>query len=625
MVDFRKWLPALAIVALLLGTTVMANAQPAFTCQVSTGVTPLVRGEGLAELVGDVVLLCSGGIPTAPNVKVPGVNFAIFLNTNITSRVLGDGVTEALLMIDDPAPAQQIECPPLTVGGCPIMGTGTGVDYKTSENPNVWAGNLVQAGGQEYLAFNGIPLDPPTTNAIRTVRITNIRANANRIGVSSTLLPSQIVAFISITSSSSISIPNPQQTVAFVSHGLGDVSLSATPSFAACVGHTTSEDPSFLIKVTEGYASAFKRLAIGGLSDATATGNGSAIVPAVVAPPDGGIPQPAANWHGTQPNLDNQNTPGQVAFTESGFVNDAFAYNGIIPGAADQGTRLLVSIGNIPAGVTLYAGSLEWSANGDPLYSRIRLISTSSTDGSGSFTAINTQLVKITSAGVLTYEVTTDDPTVVESLQIPIWVTYKANEGGLTPADALPTVGVSLAPTSTVGTESSPDGNGLAVPRFKDTTNPMTAFQINPCQTNILFPWVVNQDGFDTGIAIANTSADPYDTVNQTGNCTINYYGETTGGGAAPNPQTTTDPIAAGSVLRFVVSTGGTNGIAGTPGFLGYVIAKCDFQYAHGFAFITDGPIGQAHVAEGYLGLILDKKLYNSRPGLTNQSESLNQ
>jgi hypothetical protein len=38
------------------------------------------------------------------------------------------------------------------------------------------------------------------------------------------------------------------------------------------------------------------------------------------------------------------------------------------------------------------------------------------------------------------------------------------------------------------------------------------------------------------------------------------------------------------------------------PTYQGYVIAVCNFQYAHGFAFILDPAL---HVAQGYLALII--------------------
>src|SRR5512146_2857552 len=73
MADFRRCFYALALVALLAGFTASASAQ-AFQCTNSTGVPPVVRAEGYAELMGDLVLDCTGGIPTPPNQTVPSVN-----------------------------------------------------------------------------------------------------------------------------------------------------------------------------------------------------------------------------------------------------------------------------------------------------------------------------------------------------------------------------------------------------------------------------------------------------------------------------------------------------------------------------------------------------------------------
>ena len=40
-----------------------------------------------------------------------------------------------------------------------------------------------------------------------------------------------------------------------------------------------------------------------------------------------------------------------------------------------------------------------------------------------------------------------------------------------------------------------------------------------------------------------------------------------------------------------------------TGGFTGYMIAVCRFQYAHGFAFISD--LGARNLAMGYLALVI--------------------
>lgn len=106
MANFRNLLLAFAGAAVF--ASVSANAQvlatnQALQCVANAGVPPLVRAEGLAELVGDVTLNCQGGIPTQVNAQVPATNIRVFLNTNITSRIIGgSNFSEALLMIDEP-------------------------------------------------------------------------------------------------------------------------------------------------------------------------------------------------------------------------------------------------------------------------------------------------------------------------------------------------------------------------------------------------------------------------------------------------------------------------------------------------------------------------------------------
>ena len=94
---------------------------------------------------------------------------------------------------------------------------------------------------------------------------------------------------------------------------------------------------------------------------------------------------------------------------------------------------------------------------------------------------------------------------------------------------------------------------------------------INNCATTLLFPYVLHQTGFDTGIAISNTSS-------ESGSCAINYHG-------AGGPDYHESPlIAGGGQLIFTLSS-----TVDTMGFQGYLVAVCDFRKAYGFAFIIDG------------------------------------
>ena len=73
-----------------------------------------------------------------------------------------------------------------------------------------------------------------------------------------------------------------------------------------------------------------------------------------------------------------------------------------------------------------------------------------------------------------------------------------------------------FAPLSTVPTASV----GEAEPRFLDTSgSPKNIVTIIRCTTTLLFPFVTNQAGFDTGIAISNTSDDWIGTDPQRGSC----------------------------------------------------------------------------------------------------------
>src|SRR6185369_5038360 len=64
------------------------------------------RSEGMTELIGDIVLTCTGGSASAVGSAIPTANITVSLGTQVTSRLLGAFSTtnssEALLLIDEP-------------------------------------------------------------------------------------------------------------------------------------------------------------------------------------------------------------------------------------------------------------------------------------------------------------------------------------------------------------------------------------------------------------------------------------------------------------------------------------------------------------------------------------------
>jgi hypothetical protein len=61
----------------------------------------------------------------------------------------------------------------------------------------------------------------------------------------------------------------------------------------------------------------------------------------------------------------------------------------------------------------------------------------------------------------------------------------------------------------------------------------------------------------------------------------------------------------------WTLSGGGNFGVAATPGFQGYVIARCAFPFEHGFVSISGAPVLPSVTSTGYLGILLDTPLLN--------------
>ena len=151
---------------------------------------------------------------------------------------------------------------------------------------------------------------------------------------------------------------------------------------------------------------------------------------------------------------------------------------------------------------------------------------------------------------------------------------------------------------------------------LRDVVAALTAPEPEPPlqTTRLLFPFVTNQAGFDTGISVANTGQDSSGTVGQAGVCAIHYFGTLQNGNPpARLVETTNRPVAVGETITFVLSTGGSAGSQGNANFQGYIDVACDFPLAHGFGFMTDGPIGQARVASTVPALVLSPTRTSSR------------
>jgi hypothetical protein len=462
-------------------------------------------------------------------------------------------------------------------------------------------------------------------------RIVNVRANASTVAPGGSGTPGQVIELISATPatsgiapgggviSSSYPINNPSQIVGFVQNGLefavrnassGDT-LSTSFGFQQCINRTTGSSSTSgrpvsgfaRLRYTEGFATSFKtrtaaQASPGALCDSSTC---SAVDPTLYTSP---APVP-------------QNVPGTVYNSESGFYAPGLigaTFTDVPnPGLADFGTRLKATFTDVPAGVRIFVSIYEVNSTGG---NRAIMVGTESgaffpvtalTDTFGlnaSIQGIDVAEVPIVNgAGTAVWEIVAHDPLQIGRVEFSVHAAFSTFDvaNNLPAAPSQARVSGSFAPTPpafNAADGARRQGASFPIPRFVDLGTARNLFRINLCLTNLLFPFVTNQAGFDTGLAISNTSRDPFGTLLQTGTCTLNMYG-VNAGAAITTPVVTPD-----APYVTVASTA-------MPNFQGYVIAQCRFQFAHGFAFVSD--LGARNLAMGYLALIIPNLGDNTR------------
>jgi len=472
---------------------------------------------------------------------------------------------------------------------------------------------------------------PSTTIAT----VYGVRVNANAVAAASGLVAVTATPTVTSNNSSAVLPASQVPTVGFVSPSLS-IPLGVTgvisstnplPSGIPPTGPTNyntaqgnpakpTMPPSFYISIGDSTSGAFKPW--GGAAAANAAGTG-------------GAPGASANY----------------AFENA-------------DGNASYGTRVQLAFGNVPTGVTLYvpmsvtvsgcgAAGAGGGCAGVPLnYSYTLALVTSATSADttgaggtvvpaptpppsfsapnpsnvsynqafgpsttsttysgGGFTAGAFPLTATGGAATAVYEVVNAPTTLKVSAQIPVYVTFAP--ASVSTASGAITILESYAPSGAVAAATT-DPDFAAV-----TTGAVNGSSITIAQTQLLFPFVTSNAGFDTGIAISNTTTDPFGSSPATGSCTLNFYGS-----GAPTPNTGVaapgGTQASGTSNAFLLSS-----VA--PNFAGYMIAVCNYPDGHGFGYIIYNFGQNSGATMGYLATVMARG-----PGFpVNATEGLSQ
>ncbi|MFN7926101.1 MAG: hypothetical protein U0Q16_38745 [Bryobacteraceae bacterium] len=555
----------------------IAAAQPQpLVCTTTAASVPVIRAEGQTELVGDVLMVCTGGTPTPAGESLRLINIQVFTQpaVSITSRITHSQVlnnfTEALLIVDDPPVAKMTMCgspaypysvregEALVAGVCGVHPASPNGDGIGTFDPDVASGrgNVYQArsASNTSLIWQGIPYDPPGPGRARILRLTNVRVNATQLGVP--FGSSANVQLLVSTGAAGVQnfLPVPQPVVAIAQHGTRFTIARKPDSCLACesANRAFGEDSSnplgsknscdgrpFTLRFEELVDNAFRSRA------------GEAGFSKRDPDPD--------RW---PEQLDAFNNRSIIAGPNSGV------------GLADSGTRFKLTFSNVPDAVRIWL----------PPAVVIRS-ATMDTGVAERFGHGGDALVPIgNGSGSAYFEVMRSDPTRPEYFDIEPVISYAAPIApAISRVEGKPGDGL-FAP---IASSTAP------IPRFNFSTGPAPWLNIAACRTTLLFPWVANTAGLDTGIAIMNTSLDPFEGEVDRGACEVHYYQ----GGR----ETTlvTPVIAGGEHITWTVGSGGA--IPAMPGFEGYVLADCALRSAHGVAFVGD--LNHMRASTAYLAI----------------------
>jgi len=180
--------------------------------------------------VGDILLTCTGDVPALGITA----NIRVTLGTNITSNPISGAISEATLILDNGA------------GGAFKGYAGTSpLTPFVDGSQNVYQALQITANEIEW---QGVVLAGPGSIGSETIRLTNIRANAQGLGAGA-----PIAATINITSPTSVPVTNNSLVVANIRQGL--VFTVGSGSFKSCV---EPDEDGFTLNFAEGFGTAFK-------------------------------------------------------------------------------------------------------------------------------------------------------------------------------------------------------------------------------------------------------------------------------------------------------------------------------------------------------------------------------
>ena len=247
-------------------------------------------------------------------------------------------------------------------------------------------------------------------------------------------------------------------------------------------------------------------------------------------------------------------------------------------GTVNNGSLVNIVISNVPSGMAVMAKSYTATSDG-PITGGTGALGTEAGTGSAypnTYTvslSSSTAAYQVSTGSALTYtfSVSGDSTSYDETftIQFGIGIPNNSNNGLRTSAGSIPAIGTTASVTAAVSLGPSSGVVSFAA----NNEGSGTVVTIGDCVTNLAFPYVSNQGGYDTSFSIANTTQDALSFGAghgasqhlQSGTCTLSLWPTTDTTLASSSPlgtpsQFTTPTIPAGGVYALALSTTSLSG-----------------------------------------------------------------
>jgi len=375
-------------------------------------------------------------------------------------------------------------------------------------------------------------------------------------------------------------------TIAAVNNTAGIVTIGGCPGAGAAAQYFQLDG----VRVSlDGYAGTSVNATVGALLTTITAGQTQAVViQSIAAPMVDGQTATLKNSQATAlANATNILTNPAKLFVKEGFAS-AFKTLTEEGTGATQATQILLTVAGLPAGVNVaVASGAGTTATLIPAFSVAAFTSTATTS-------------------VVT--ITGDSQSAVETIEFDFTTSFGVGAG----APTLPLAATSYTVTATLtpndsalsttgGVYKSGTPATYKAPKFAVSALSTNVLTILPASTTLLIPFASTQANYDTAIAIANTTTDPFGATSGAAaqNGTVTFYFYPNDGTTIASYTTTAGSTGSGLTSAGVLNSGYTYTVSltqllkslptsRTAAFSGYIIVVVNATDCHGISYITN-------------------------------------